>query len=221
MSPRFLFRLEQQPAAPVRRIRAASYRIADEDIASRLSFFLWGTVPDAELIRAASIGSLKTPAGIEKQVRRMLADRKRSEALATRFGVAVAAASGPRQDLPGLPAVSAVRRHARQGDEEGDRAVLRFSIVREDRSVLDLITADYSFVNERLAIHYNIPNITGHAFQRVTLPPYRRGLLGQGSILTLTSVADRTSPVQRGKWVMEVLLALAAAAAAAQRAGAR
>ena len=81
------------------------------------------------------------------------------------------------------------------------------SIVREDRSLLDLITADYSFVNERLAIHYNIPNITGHAFQRVTLPPYRRGLLGQGSILTLTSVADRTSPVQRGKWVMEVLLA--------------
>ena len=80
-------------------------------------------------------------------------------------------------------------------------------IVREDRSVLDLITADYSFVNERLAIHYDIPNITGNAFQRVTLPPYRRGLLGQGSILTLTSVADRTSPVQRGKWVMEVLLA--------------
>jgi hypothetical protein len=81
------------------------------------------------------------------------------------------------------------------------------SIVREDRSVIDLITADYSFVNERLAIHYNIPNVTGNAFQRVTLPPYRRGLLGQGSILTLTSVADRTSPVQRGKWVMEVLLA--------------
>ena len=81
------------------------------------------------------------------------------------------------------------------------------SIVREDRSLLDLLTADYSFVNERLAIHYNIPNITGSAFQRVTLPPYRRGLLGQGSILTLTSVADRTSPVQRGKWVMEVLLA--------------
>jgi hypothetical protein len=81
------------------------------------------------------------------------------------------------------------------------------SIVREDRSLLDLLTADYSFVNERLAIHYSIPNVTGNAFQRVTLPPYRRGLLGQGSILTLTSVADRTSPVQRGKWVMEVLLA--------------
>ena len=81
------------------------------------------------------------------------------------------------------------------------------SLVREDRSVLDLLTADYSFVNERLAMHYDIPNVTGSAFQRVTLPPYRRGLLGQGSILTLTSVADRTSPVQRGKWVMEVLLA--------------
>ena len=81
------------------------------------------------------------------------------------------------------------------------------SIVREDRSVMDLLTADYTFVNERLAKHYGIPNVTGTAFQRVTLPPYRRGLLGQGSILTLTSVADRTSPVQRGKWVMEVLLA--------------
>ena len=81
------------------------------------------------------------------------------------------------------------------------------SIVREDRSILDLLTADYSFVNERLAMHYGIPNVTGNEFQRVTLPPYRRGLLGQGSILTLTSVADRTSPVQRGKWVMEVLLA--------------
>ena len=95
------------------------------------------------------------------------------------------------------------------------------SIVREDRSVLDLLTADYTFVNERLAKHYGIPNVTGNAFRRVTLPEYRRGLLGQGSILTLTSVADRTSPVLRGKWVMEVLLGIAAAAAAAERAGAR
>jgi hypothetical protein len=201
MSPRFLFRLEQQPAA----VRNASYRLADEDVASRLSFFLWGTVPDAELIRAANLGSLKTAAGIDKQVRRMLADRK-SEALSTRF-----ASQWLRlQDLDKIfpdyllyPQYDDTLAKAMKKETE----LFFDSIVREDRSLLDLITADYSFVNERLAIHYNIPNITGAAFQRVTLPPSRRGLLGQGSILTLTSVADRTSPVQRGKWVMEVLLA--------------
>jgi mono/diheme cytochrome c family protein len=201
MSPRFLFRLEQQPAG----LRAATYRIADEDLASRLSFFLWGSVPDAELIRAANLGTLKTAAGLEKQVRRMLADR-RSEALSTRF-----ASQWLRlQDLDKIfpdyllyPQYDDTLARAMKKETE----LFFDSIVREDRSVVDLLTADYSFVNERLAIHYNIPNITGNAFQRVTLPPYRRGLLGQGSILTLTSVADRTSPVQRGKWVMEVLLA--------------
>ena len=201
MSPRFLFRLEQQPAG----IRAATYRIADEDLASRLSFFLWGTVPDAELVRAAALGSLRTPAGLEKQVRRMLAD-KRSEALATRF-------ASQWLRLQDLDKIFPDYLLYPQYDDTLAKAMKREtelffdSIVREDRSVKDLLTADYSFVNERLAIHYNIPNVTGNAFQRVTLPPYRRGLLGQGSILTLTSVADRTSPVQRGKWVMEVLLA--------------
>ncbi|MEO7135310.1 MAG: DUF1592 domain-containing protein, partial [Vicinamibacterales bacterium] len=205
MSPRFLFRLEQQPAGIRNAEAGVAFRIADEDIASRLSFFLWGTVPDAELIRAASLGTLKTSAGIEKQVRRMLADRK-SEALATRFG-------SQWLRLQDLDKISPDYLLYPQYDDTLAKAMKKEtelffdSIVREDRSVLDLITADYSFVNERLAIHYNIPNITGHAFQRVTLPPYRRGLLGQGSILTLTSVADRTSPVQRGKWVMEVLLA--------------
>ena len=201
MSPRFLFRLEQQPAG----IRAAAYRISDEDLASRLSFFLWGTLPDAELLRAASLGTLKTTAGIEKQVRRMLSDT-RSEALSTRF-----ASQWLRlQDLDKIfpdyllyPQYDEVLAHSMKRETE----LFFDSIVREDRDVKDLLTADYSFINERLAIHYNIPNITGSAFRRVTLPPYRRGLLGQGSILTLTSVADRTSPVQRGKWVMEVLLA--------------
>ena len=206
MSPRFLFRLEQQPASSSNgAIRNANFRLADEDIASRLSFFLWGTVPDAELIRAAGLGSLHTPAGIEKQVRRMLAD-KRSEALSTRF-----ASQWLRlQDLDKIfpdyllyPQYDDTLAQAMKKETE----LFFDSIVREDHSLLDLLTADYSFVNERLAIHYNIPNITGNAFQRVALPPYRRGLLGQGSILTLTSVADRTSPVQRGKWVMEVLLA--------------
>jgi hypothetical protein len=201
MSPRFLFRLEQQPAG----IRTATYRIADEDLASRLSFFLWGTVPDAELIKAAALGSLRTPAGLEKQVRRMLAD-SRSAALSTRF-------ASQWLRLQDLDKIFPDYLLYPQYDDTLARAMKREtelffdSIVREDRSVKDLLTADYSFVNERLAIHYGIANVTGNAFQRVTLPPYRRGLLGQGSILTLTSVADRTSPVQRGKWVMEVLLA--------------
>ena len=201
MSPRFLFRIEQQPAG----IRTASYRIGDEDLASRLSFFLWGTMPDAELLRAASVGGLRTAAGLEKQVRRMLADRK-SEALSTRF-----ASQWLRlQDLDKIfpdyliyPQYDDLLAKAMKRETE----LFFDSIVREDRNVKDLLTADYSFVNERLALHYDIPNVTGPAFQRVTLPEYRRGLLGQGSILTLTSVADRTSPVQRGKWVMEVLLA--------------
>jgi hypothetical protein len=206
MSPRFLFRLEQQPASLGNAaIRNATYRIADEDVASRLSFFLWGTVPDAELVRAANLGSLKTAAGLDKQVRRMLADRK-AEALSTRF-----ASQWLRlQDLDKIfpdyllyPQYDDTLARAMKKETE----LFFDSIVREDRSVMDLLTADYSFVNERLAKHYGIPNITGNAFQRVTLPAYRRGLLGQGSILTLTSVADRTSPVQRGKWVMEVLLA--------------
>jgi mono/diheme cytochrome c family protein len=201
MSPRFLFRLEEQPAG----LRNAAYRISDDDLASRLSFFLWGTGPDAELIKAANVGALKTAAGLDKQVRRMLADQ-RSEALSTRF-----ASQWLRlQDLDKIfpdyllyPQYDDTLAKAMKKETE----LFFDSIVREDRSVLDLLTADYSFVNERLAIHYQIPNVTGPSFQRVTLPPYRRGLLGQGSILTLTSVADRTSPVQRGKWVMEVLLA--------------
>ncbi|MSO62320.1 MAG: DUF1592 domain-containing protein [Acidobacteria bacterium] len=201
MSPRFLFRLEEQPAG----IRAATFRIGEEDLASRLSFFLWGTVPDTELLRAASVGSLRTAPGLEKQVRRMLAD-KRAEALSTRFG-------SQWLRLQDLDKIFPDYLLYPQYDDTLARAMKREtelffdSIVREDRQVTELLTADYSFVNERLAKHYGIPNVIGGAFQRVTLPPYRRGLLGQGSILTLTSVADRTSPVQRGKWVMEVLLA--------------
>jgi Protein of unknown function (DUF1592)/Protein of unknown function (DUF1588)/Protein of unknown function (DUF1587)/Protein of unknown function (DUF1585)/Protein of unknown function (DUF1595) len=209
MSPRFLFRLEEQPFDSAQGkpagIRNATYRIADEDLASRLSFFLWGTVPDAELVRAAGVGSLRTAAGIEKQVRRMLAD-KRSEAISTRFGSQWLRLQDLDKIFPDYllyPQYDDTLAKAMKKETE----LFFDSIVREDRSLIDLITADYSFVNERLAIHYNIPNITGSAFQRVTLPPYRRGLLGQGSVLTLTSVADRTSPVQRGKWVMEVLLA--------------
>jgi hypothetical protein len=147
---------------------------------------------------------LRTGPGLEKQVRRMLSDR-RSEALSTRF-----AAQWLR--LQDLDKIHPDYLLFPQYDDTLAQAMLREtelffdSVVREDRPVLDLLTADYTFVNERLAKHYNIANVTGSEFKRVQLPEYRRGLFGQGSILTLTSVADRTSPVQRGKWVMEVLL---------------
>jgi mono/diheme cytochrome c family protein len=204
MSPRFLFRLEQAPAAAKTAKPAPAYRLADQDLASRLSFFLWGTAPDGDLLKAAGAGALRTTAGLEKQVRRMLADR-RSEALSTRF-------AGQWLRLQDLEKIHPDYLLFPQYDDTLAQSMLREtelffdSIVREDRPVLDLLTADYSFVNERLAKHYNIPNVTGSEFRRVPLPEYRRGLFGQGSILTLTSVADRTSPVQRGKWVMEVVL---------------
>jgi Protein of unknown function (DUF1592)/Protein of unknown function (DUF1588)/Protein of unknown function (DUF1587)/Protein of unknown function (DUF1585)/Protein of unknown function (DUF1595) len=203
MSPRFLFRLEEAPKTVV--VKASSpYRVSDQELASRLSFFLWGTAPDADLMKAASLGTLHTPLGLEKQVRRMLSDR-RSEALSTRF-------AGQWLRLQDLEKIHPDYLLFPQYDDTLAQAMQREtelffdSIVREDRPVLDLLTADYSFVNERLAKHYNIPNVTGSEFKRVQLPEYRRGLFGQGSILTLTSVADRTSPVQRGKWIMEVLL---------------
>ncbi|MFN8059731.1 MAG: DUF1592 domain-containing protein [Vicinamibacterales bacterium] len=200
-SPQFLFRFEQSPTTAT---AARTYRIGDQELASRLSFFLWGTAPDAELIKTVTQGTLKTPAVFEKQVKRMLAD-PRADALSTRF-----AAQWLRlQDLAKIqpdyllyPQYDDTLADAMRRETE----LFFGSIVREDRSVLDLFTADYSFVNERLAKHYGIPNVTGSGFQRVSLPEYRRGLFGQGSVLTLTSVADRTSPVLRGKWVMEVVL---------------
>lgn len=201
-SPRFLFRLEEAPST----LRAGqTYRISDLDLASRVSFFLWGTGPDEELVRIATQGTLKTPTVFEKQVRRMLAD-PRSEALATRF-----ASQWLRlQDLEKIhpdallyPAYDQTLAQALKRETE----LFFDSLIREDRSVLDLLNADYTFANERVAKHYGIPNVTGSRFRRVPLSDEsRRGILGHGSILTLTSVADRTSPVQRGKWVMEVLL---------------
>jgi hypothetical protein len=202
-SPRFLFRLETQTPTVVK-TSAGTYRVSDQDLASRLSFFLWGTLPDAELMKVAGQGLLKTPATFEKQVRRMLAD-PRSRALSTRFAdqwLRLQDLDKIHPDYLLYPQYDDTLAQAMHRETE----LLFDSMVREDRNVLDLLTADYSFVNERLAAHYGIPNITGNDFTRVRLPEYRHGLLGQGSILTLTSVADRTSPVQRGKWVMEVLL---------------
>ena len=163
-NPRFLFRVEQTPA---RRAPAQTYRIADVDLASRLSFFLWGTLPDAELMKAASRRRrCSTPAVFEKQVKRMLAD-PRSRRAGDALRVAVAAAAGCRQDSPGRPAVSRLRRLARRRRCVSETELFFDSIVREDRSVLDLLTADYTFVNERLARHYGIPNVTGDEFRRV------------------------------------------------------
>ncbi len=199
-SPQFLFRLEDTP--PTAR-PGQPYRLADLELASRLSFFVWGGGPDPALVDVAARGRLNGPV-LEKQVARMLAD-PRAEALATRF-----AAQWLRlQDLDEVspdpilyPYYDRTLAQALQRETE----LFVASLVRDDRSVLELLTADYSFVNERVARHYGIPGVTGPQFRRVTLPEPRRGLLGQGSILTLTSIADRTSPVQRGKWILEVLL---------------
>ena len=201
-SPRFVFRLEEVPST----LRAGqSYRLNDPDLASRLSFFLWGTVPDADLSKAASGGQLRTPLALRKQVARMLAD-SRSESLATRF-----AAQWLRlQDLDKM-----VPDYLQYPDYDDTLAagmrreteLFVDSLLREDRSVLELLDSDYTFVNERVAIHYGIPNVTGPEFRRVAVTnENRRGILGHGSVLALTSIADRTSPVLRGKWIMEVLL---------------
>ena len=200
-SPQFLFRLESAPAT----LRAGqSYRLNDMELASRLSYFIWAAAPDAELKKLAASGQLSAPGVYQKQVARLLADR-RSEALSTRFARQWLRLGDVDTVLPDAVAYPYFDRTL--GDAFIRESELFFdSLVREDRSILDLLTADYSFVNERIARHYGIPNITGNAFRRVTLPPERRGILTHGSILVLTSVADRTSPVMRGKWVMEVLM---------------
>jgi mono/diheme cytochrome c family protein len=198
-NPRFMFRVEQAPQTA-----NAVYRVSDGDLASRLSFFLWGTLPDQELLKVVRDGTLGNPAVFDKQVKRMIAD-PRSRALSTRFAaqwLRLQDADKVRPD--GLLFTNWDNSLTEAFVEETE--LFFDSIVRENRGVLDLITADYTFVNERLARHYGIPNVSGPGFRRVTVEEPRRGLLTQGSILLLTSVADRTSPVQRGKWVLQVLL---------------
>ncbi len=200
-SPRFVFRLEQPPATA--RV-GDTFRVADLDLASRLSFFLWGSGPDPELVTAASAGGLRSPAGLDAQVRRMLAD-PRSESLATRFAgqwLRLQDVEKIRPDALLFPYWD----HTLAANLVRETELFFDSLVRDDRSALEMLNADYSFVNERVARHYGIPNIMGPEFRRVTVPDERRGILGKASIQLLTSVADRTSPVQRGKWVMEVLL---------------
>ena len=202
-SPDFVFRLES-PADP-RSAEGDSYRISDTALASRLSFFLWGGAPDETLIKLANAGRLSDPAILEAQTRRLLAD-PRAETLATRF----AALWLRLQDMNLVqPDAFWFPNFDRQlGDAmRRETELLFYRLVREDRSFLELLTADYTFVDERLARHYGIPNVAGSEFRPVSHSGDRRlGLLGHGSVLMLTSMANRTSPVRRGKWIMEVLL---------------
>ena len=203
VSPEFLFRVERDPAgvAP-----GSPYRISDLELASRLSFFLWSSIPDDELIALASRQELGRAGVLEQQARRMLASPK-AAAFTRNF-------AGQWLFLRNLDASAPVQSVFPDFDDalrQGFRRETELfvdSIVREDRSALDLLRADYTFLNERLAQHYGVPDIKGSHFRRVTLPAGnpRRGLLGQGSILTVTSYPDRTSPVVRGKWILENLL---------------
>jgi uncharacterized protein DUF1592/uncharacterized protein DUF1588/uncharacterized protein DUF1585 len=181
--------------------------LSDSELASRLSFFLWSSIPDDELLEVASKDRLRNPMVLEQQVRRMLADPK-SEALTSNF-------AGQWLYLRELANVQTAARdfdaNLRQSFRR-ETELLFSTIVREDRSLIDLLNADYTFVDERLARHYGIPDIHGSYFRRVSLDENspRRGLLGQGSMLTVTSVATRTSPVSRGKWILENVLGTAA-----------
>jgi mono/diheme cytochrome c family protein len=204
VDPEFIYRGEREPAALV---AGSSYRVTDLELASRLSFFLWSSIPDDELIDLAARGELRNPGVLERQVQRMLADRRASALIGNFTGqwlsVRSLRTSEPVVNL--FPDFDDNLRNAFQREME----LFFASIVEEDRSVLDLLTADYTFVNERLAMHYGIPNVYGSQFRRVTLTPeldVRRGLLGKGALLTVTSNPARTSPVTRGKWFQQTLL---------------
>jgi hypothetical protein len=203
-SPYFVFRFEPLPANAV---AGKDYQVSDIDLASRLSFFLWGSIPDETLLNLAKTNQLSKPLVLQAQVTRMLKD-PRSEALATRF-----AGQWLRlQDLDKVHPDAYLFPDFNQQLANGmikETELFFNSIVKENRSVQELFSANYTFVNEELARHYGIPNVSGDQFRRVEYPDStRRGILGQGSVLVQTSLANRTSPVLRGKWVMEVLIGM-------------
>ena len=200
VDPRFLYRFETEPAELT---RGASYRVADLELASRLSFFLWSSIPDEELLHAAAAGLLREPAAIERQVRRMLAD-PRAAALTQNFAGQWLKLRELDDALPQDPGFDAQLRAAFRRETE----LLFEHVMHEDRSILELLGARYTFLDERLAKHYGIDGVRGSYFRRVELPADgpRGGLLGQGSLLTANSVANRTSPVVRGAWIVENLL---------------
>jgi hypothetical protein len=204
VSPQFLYRIERDPP----NLAAGSlYRISDLELASRLSFFLWSSIPDDELLNLAATGKLHESRTLEQQTRRMLADA-RSESLVNNFAAQwlfLGDVEGKDPDVISFRDFDGTLRKAFERETE----LFLASVLREDRPVTELLTANFTFVNERLAKHYGIPNVNGGHFRRVTFPQgsARGGLLGQGSILTLTSYPTRTSPVLRGKYVLENLLA--------------
>jgi hypothetical protein len=203
VNPQFLLRIERNPASTA---PGAVYVIADTELASRLSYFLWSSTPDEELLELAIAGRLRRPEVLEQQVRRLLAD-ERSQSLVTNFG-------GQWLHLRNLDAFIPDMRSYQDFDDNLRQAMRRetelllASVVREDRNVLDLIRADYTYLNERLARHYGIPHIFGSQFRKVTLDAdsHRGGLLRQASVLAVTSYPTRTSPVLRGKWILENIL---------------
>jgi mono/diheme cytochrome c family protein len=202
VDPNFLFRFEREPAgvAP-----GTPFRLSDLELASRLSFFLWSSIPDDELRDAAVRGQLKNPAVLERQVRRLLAD-PRADALVSNFAgqwLFLRELKNVRPDSPDFD--ENLRRSFQQETE-----LLFRTVVREDRPIIDLLDADFTFVDERLAKHYGMEGIHGSRVRRVSLAANdpRRGLLGQGSVLTVTSAANRTSPVVRGKWVLDNVLGM-------------
>ena len=203
VSPNFLFRFEDQPTSVE---PGTPYRISDLELASRLSFFLWSSIPDDELVEVAAFGTLHTPDVLQRQVRRMLAD-PRSQALVDDFAGQWLHIRNVAGFQPSPELLFHFDDNLRQAFERETKLFFE-SIIRENRSVLDLLDADYTFLNERLAKHYGIAGVYGERFRRVSLPgdSVRRGLLGQGSILTGTSRANRTSPVIRGKWILENIL---------------
>ncbi len=202
VSPDFLFRVERDPASSA---PGTAHRVSDIELASRLSFFLWSSIPDDELLKAAESGHLSDPAVLQQQVKRMLADSK-SRALVTNFAgqwLYLRNLAMARPDPVAFPEFDSSLR----ASFEKETDLFLEAIFREDRSVLNLIDSNFTFVNERLARHYGIPNVYGSAFRRVTLTdPNRGGLLGQGAILTVTSYPNRTSVVLRGKWILENIL---------------
>jgi hypothetical protein len=202
VSPDFLFRMEQEPMG----VRpGTAYRISDVELASRLSFFLWSSIPDDELLAAAEQGQLKRPGVLQQEVKRMLADRRGKNMVRNFAGQWLWLRNIPLKlpDPYSFPDFDANLQDAFAQEMD----LFMGSQVLEDHSVLDLLTADYTYVNERLARHYGIPNVYGSHFRRVQLNgDERKGLLGKGGILMVTSYPNRTSPVQRGKWLLENIL---------------
>ena len=200
VDPQFVFRME---AVPAKLANGSNYRLSDVELASRLSFFLWSSIPDDTLLNLAIAGKLSDPKVLEEQTRRMLADPK-AKSLIENFASQWMHLRDLENAAPESPDFDGNLRLAFSREME----LFFESILRDDRSIVTLLDADYTFVDERLARHYGIPNIKGSFFRRVTLArdDPRRGVLGKGSVLMVTSAANRTSPVQRGQWVLENLL---------------